>query len=94
MTTTPTIDVIRLQGSVGVSGAFELKDRLAELTAVARPQITVDLQQVDHLHLSVVNCLILAAVASEANAGSFSIVAGDGPARQLLDLAGLGGWIQ
>lgn len=94
MTSTPTFDAIGLRGSVGVSGALDLKNRLAELAAVSRPAIVVDLQQVDHLHLAVVNCLVLAAVETAAKAGSFSILVGDGPARQLLELAGLGGWIR
>lgn len=85
---------IRLSGPIGVADALQLRTRLAELTSVARPQITIDLRDACELHLAAVNCLVMAAVETAASAGSLSIAATPGPVRDLLELAGLGGWIQ
>lgn len=85
---------IRLHGSVGVPESLDLRIRLSQLTAVPRPHISMDLTQVSQLHLAAVNCLVVAAVETTAAAGSLSIVATPGPVHDLLELAGLGGWIR
>ncbi len=81
---------IVLDGIVDPLAALELRHQLHDACRDVRPQIHVDLREVESLHLSAVNALIRGLVDARANLGDLTVTApAAGPVRRIISLTGL-----
>jgi anti-sigma B factor antagonist len=81
---------VMLLGELDIAAAATLREVLAEqiLDAVT-PRVHVDLSGLAYLDSSGIGVLVAACKRVRASEGSFSMTSGGGPARRILEIAGL-----
>lgn len=85
------MDQITLSGRLAPAGSFELDDQLGTLTRTLRPQVTVDLTDVDELHPSIVSVLVRHQRQARRQGGDVRVMAPVATdALRTLDQIGLG----
>ena len=75
-------------GEIDISSAPVLDSSVAEAIASGDSQIAIDLNSVSFMDSTGLRLLISASQRLDARGGSLAVVAGPGPARRLLELAG------
>ena len=86
--------VVSLAGQFDLSTAEDLRERLVDSKVLDAPQVRVDLGAVTFLDSSGIGLLVGACKRVRRAGGTFSACCGTGPARRILEVAGLIDYLQ
>ena len=86
--------VVCLAGQFDLSTAEDLRESLASSQVLDAPRVRVDLGEVTFLDSSGIGLLVGACKRVRSAGGTFSTSCGDGPARRILEVAGLIEYLQ
>lgn len=81
--------VVSLAGQFDLSTAEDLRESLVSSAVLGAPRVRVDLSEVTFLDSSGIGLLVSACKRVRSAGGTFSASCGDGPARRILEVAGL-----
>jgi anti-sigma B factor antagonist len=81
--------IVSLAGQFDLSTAEDLRESLVSPEVLGAPRVRVDLSEVTFLDSSGIGLLVSACKRVRSAGGTFSASSGGGPARRILEVAGL-----